>query len=311
MTPRIAVVMAAKNYARFLPQAVDSVLAQTFTDWELLIVDDGSTDATRQVVKPYLKDSRIRYAQSDQLGQSRAKNLGVRLTTAPLVAFLDADDAWMPTKLAEQFAVLESCPQVGVCYTSRLLIDDAGRRTPMNPQSVPKAYSGKVRAEMFTKNFVCFSSVMVRRLVFDHVGGFDENLDLAIDYDFWLRVAKHYEFQSIPAPLVLYRTGHGNLSAKLSDRVLTADVIMTRSLDHHDLATEVDCKTIGEGYASTYRSLAFTLRRAEPRMAIHWYLRAFRHANRLIALKGIFGTLRDCLRHGMLASTGPNASVNR
>lgn len=77
MTPAVSIVMAAKNYARFLPEAVDSILAQSFADWELMIVDDGSTDTTPAAVKPYLVDTRVKYIRSDRLGQSRAKNLGL------------------------------------------------------------------------------------------------------------------------------------------------------------------------------------------------------------------------------------------
>src|SRR5689334_7758202 len=105
MTPLVSVVMAAKNYARFLPAAVESVRAQTHTRWELLIIDDGSADHTPEAVRPFLADARIRYIRSDRLGQPRAKNLAVGLSRGPLVAFLDADDAWLPTNLEKQLAV--------------------------------------------------------------------------------------------------------------------------------------------------------------------------------------------------------------
>ena len=110
MTPRVSVVMAAKNYARFLPAAVESVLAQTFADWELLIIDDGSTDDTPEAVRPFLADPRVRYFRSDRLGQPRAKNLGIGLSRGEFVAFLDADDAWLPTKLEKQLALFARRP---------------------------------------------------------------------------------------------------------------------------------------------------------------------------------------------------------
>src|SRR4051794_13000868 len=99
MTPLVSVVMAAKNYARFLPAAVESVLSQTSADWELLIIDDGSSDDTPAAARPFLTDRRIRYFRSDRLGQPRAKNLGIGLSRGACIAFLDADDAWLPTKL--------------------------------------------------------------------------------------------------------------------------------------------------------------------------------------------------------------------
>src|SRR5437879_6311489 len=124
MTPCVSVVMAAKNYARFLPMAVRSVQAQSFPNWELLIVDDGSTDGTKHVVKPFLNDTRIRYVESDRLGQSRAKNLGVRLSRGDLIAFLDADDAWRPTKLTKQLQAMELDGRIGVVACERELIDE-------------------------------------------------------------------------------------------------------------------------------------------------------------------------------------------
>jgi glycosyltransferase involved in cell wall biosynthesis len=119
MPPTVSVVMAAKNYARFLPAAVDSVFAQTMPDWELIVVDDGSTDATPAAVRPYLGDPRVRYVRSDRLGQPRAKNLGARLSRGAFIAYLDADDVWLPTKLEKQLAVLAANPAVGVCFSPR------------------------------------------------------------------------------------------------------------------------------------------------------------------------------------------------
>ena len=136
--PTVSVVMAAKNYAAFLPEAIDSLLAQTFPDWELVIVDDGSTDATPAVVRPYLADSRIRYFRSDVLGQSRAKNLGIGFSRGEFIAFLDADDAWFPTKLAEQVELLRASPTVGVTYTQRELIDETGRSLGFRHNTEPR-----------------------------------------------------------------------------------------------------------------------------------------------------------------------------
>ena len=112
--PLVSVVMAAKNYARFLPAAVESVFAQTFADWELLVVDDGSSDDTPAAVRPYLSDPRLRYLRSDRLGQPRAKNLGIGLSRGEYVAFLDADDAWERTKLGKQLALFRNRPDVGL-----------------------------------------------------------------------------------------------------------------------------------------------------------------------------------------------------
>jgi glycosyltransferase involved in cell wall biosynthesis len=210
MTPLVSVVMAAKNYARFLPLAVESVLAQTFADWELLVIDDGSTDATPATVRPFLADRRVRYFRADRLGQPRAKNLGIGLARGEFVAFLDADDAWEPTKLDKQLAVFRDNPDAGVVFCKRSLMDEKGKLIHANPQATPPR--GRVLPRMFVQNFVCFSSAVVRRAVFAHVGRFDPQWDLAIDFDLWLRVSRHHGFDFVDEELVQYRTGHGNLS---------------------------------------------------------------------------------------------------
>ncbi len=309
MTAQVSVVMAAKNYARFLPEAIESVFSQSFANWELVIIDDGSTDATPYVARPYLTDSRVRYFHSDHLGQSRAKNLGVHLARGRLVAFLDADDAWEPTKLEEQVARFEACPEVGVVFCKRSLMDETGAVIPTKPASgFP---TGLVLPHMFTQNFVCFSSCMVRREVFSHVGGFDPEWDLSIDYDLWLRVAKFYRFDCVNEELVRYRTGHGNLSKKLRDRVDTAISIMRRSVSRQGVGEEVPRRVIADGHASTCQTMAYTMRPSEPIAALRWYLRALRWpARRLISLKGIAASTLAALQPHRTGSSPENATEN-
>src|SRR5262245_54352300 len=127
MTPAVSVIIATYNYGRFLAGALVSALGQTFRDLEVLVIDDGSTDDTGEAVRPYLADPRVRYHRTEHVGQSAAKDLGVRLARAPLVAFLDADDVWLPHKLERQVALFGADPGLGVVYTRRLLIDENGR----------------------------------------------------------------------------------------------------------------------------------------------------------------------------------------
>lgn len=300
----VSIVMAAKNYARFLPMAVESVRAQTFPDWELLIIDDGSSDETPRVVQPFLVDSRIRYVRSDVLGQSRAKNLGIGLSRGEFVAFLDADDAWLPTKLEKQLAVFRERPALGVVYCRRSLIDESGQTLVAKPRAaVP---TGRVLSAMFVQNFVCFSSAMVRREVFSRVGTFDPQWDLAIDYDLWLRVAKHYEFDFVDEELVLYRTGHGNLSKKLSDRVATALSIMHRAED--GMAGCVKA----EGYAATYRTIGYVMRESEPDVSLKLYWKALRQPHkRLLSAKGMVASLLALVRGKRTPGAAENATINR
>jgi glycosyltransferase involved in cell wall biosynthesis len=308
MLPAVSIVMAAKNYARFLPTAVESAIAQTVTDWELLIVDDGSTDATPAAVRPFLADKRIRYFRSDRLGQPRAKNLGAGLARAEVIAYLDADDAWLPTKLEKQLALLAAKPEVGVCFCRRHLIDEAGNQRPANDPVFPR---GQVLAPMFIRNFVCFSSAVVRRSVLDRVGGFDPQWDLAIDYDLWLRAARHTEFDCVDEELVLYRTGHGNLSKKLSDRVATAVSIMARHTDRLGLNQELPKDVVAEGFASTCRTMAYVMRDSEPLTAAQWYLKAIAWpGRRWLAAKGLAASGVMWARGKREPGSAENATAN-
>ena len=312
MTPRVSIVMAAKNYARFLPMAVESVRAQTFADWELLIIDDGSRDDTPQAVRPFLTDPRVRYVRSDSLGQSRAKNLGIGLSRGEFVAFLDADDAWLPTKLEKQLA--RFIPSVGVIYSRRLLMDEDGRVAKPQAASATDE-STRRRTEvappsMFVQNFVCFSSAVVRREVFARVGAFNPEWDLSIDYDLWLRVGTHYEFACVDEPLVLYRTGHGNLSKKLADRVATAMAIMHRAESHYRI--DETREAIAEGYASTCRTIGYVMRSSEPLTAAKWYWKGLRWPHgRFASMKGLAASLLAWLRGKRIPGAAENATMNR
>jgi glycosyltransferase involved in cell wall biosynthesis len=309
MRPTVSVVMAAKNYAGFLPAAVESVQAQTFADWELLVVDDGSSDHTPDAVRPFLGDSRVRYFRSDRLGQPRAKNLGIGLSRGEFVAYLDADDAWQPTKLEKQLALFRQSPEVGVVFCRRSLIDEAGNALPAKPSPTPPR--GRVLRDLFVQNFVCFSSVVVRRRVFEHVGGFDPQWDLAIDYDLWLRVARHHAFDFVDEELVLYRTGHGNLSKKLSDRVATAMSIMHRAESRYAVADEVAAGVIAEGYASTCRTIGYVMRASEPLTAARWYLKGLRWASGWKAsAKGLVAAALGMLKRNRVSGSAENATAN-
>ena len=309
MKPFVSVVMAAKNYARFLPAAVESVRTQTFTDWELVIIDDGSTDDTPAAVQPFLSDPRVRYFRSDRLGQSRAKNLGIGLSRGEYIAFLDADDAWLPTKLEKQLTLFEGRPEIGVVYCRRKLMDEAGKILPAKPQAA--MHRACVLTEMFVQNFVCFSSAMVRRRVFEHVGSFDPLWDLSIDYDLWLRVARHHGFDFVDEELVLYRTGHGNLSKKLSDRVATALSIMHRAEGRYGIVDEVPPAVLNEGYATTFRTLGYVMRGPEPRTAARWYLKALRWpSRRLLSAKGLAASMLAIVKRKRTAGSAENATVN-
>ncbi len=271
MIPAVSVVIATYNYAHYLRAAVESALRQSFPSLEVVVVDDGSTDATPHVVRPLLSDPRVRYERTAHGGVAAAKNAGVRLARAPLVAFLDADDVWMPSKLARQAALFRADPGLGVAYTRRWLIDEHGRRLEYQQ---PPLFRGRVLDQLFRTNFVTFSSAMVRRAVLDEAGPFDEGLALAVDYDLWLRVALRHRFDYVDEPLVEYRTGHANLSSRTVERLATALRVMHRFLDEFGGREVIDPAAVRYAEAETCYHIGLARRPASRLSALPWYLRA-------------------------------------
>jgi glycosyltransferase involved in cell wall biosynthesis len=254
VSPAVSVVIATYNYGRYVGSAIESVQAQSFRDWELIVVDDGSTDNTQQVLARYAQDKRIRISTQSRQGQPAAKNAGIELTRAPLVAFLDADDQWFPTKLAKQVPLFED-EYVGVAYCRRLLMGPDGESIPVQQ---PELYRGDVLEQIFYSNaFICFSTLVMRRSLLEEVGGFSD-IPLAIDYDLLLRVAGECDFDYVDEPLVRYRTGHGNLSRRTEERLGIALSIMDRAVEVY--ADRIPAQVVRQAYAETYANLGLASR---------------------------------------------------
>lgn len=207
--PKISVVIPTYNAINYLPEAVGSVLRQSFTDFELIIVDDGSTDNTAQWVSQ-LQDDRINLICQAHQGKSVARNAGVEAAKADYIAFLDADDIWETAKLEQQFNYLQTHPNIGVVYAWTAIADEDGIPTG---HLVASTLEGDVWEELIQKNILaCGSTPMVRASCFKTVGLFNRNLPYAQDWDMWLRLAAKYHFGVIPIPCVRYRCHAGNSS---------------------------------------------------------------------------------------------------
>ena len=212
-TPAVSVVLATRNQARWLADTIASVQAQTVSDWELVIVDDGSTDDTPAVAARFGGDHRIRYLRGAHRERAVARNWGVATATAPLLAFLDGDDRWHPRKLAAQRAALTAAPAAPLCYTVARFVDPQGRFLGHCKPS--RLERGDVFAALARANFLILSSVVVRRAAFERAGGFDEGLAPlgCEDWDLWLRLALQGPVVAVPEPLTDYRV-HGANTAR-------------------------------------------------------------------------------------------------
>ena len=193
--PRFSVLMAAYNVAGMIGEAIASVQAQTERDWELIVVDDGSTDDTAARVQPFLADPRVRLIRQENRGLSGARNTALGAARAPLISILDADDLYLPSYLETMGNALERDGGAGFAYTDPWLLDDftgrirrrsgmADQRPPVPPPADPRA----LLLELVERNFV-FVAATVRRSAFEAVGDFDTRLRSCEDYLLWLRIA--------------------------------------------------------------------------------------------------------------------------
>ena len=186
-------------------EAVDSVLAQTVSDYELIVVDDGSTDGTARRLRDY--GARLTVLTESRQGVAAARNLGARRASGKYLAFLDSDDLWHPRKLQRQIDFMEQNPDVEICQTEEIWIRNGVR---VNPRRKHRKPSGDIFRPSLELCLVSPSAVMMRRELFDRVGGFDESLPVCEDYDLWLRISKDTEVPLIPQALVTKRGGHAD-----------------------------------------------------------------------------------------------------
>lgn len=212
-SPTLSIVMPTHNRAGYISIAIESVLQQTYQDWELLIVDDGSTDDTKSVVEPFLKrDARIRYIHQDQnKGIAFTRNNGVAQARGRYIAMLDSDDAWAsPDKLARQIAVLNADPELGIIGTWLEIIDEKGVHTGQQ-LSYAQDDAG-IRSKEIYKNAFAQSSVIFRKEAFEKAGGYDGRFVVTDDHDLWLKIGRSYRFATLPSYDLLYRKHSGNIT---------------------------------------------------------------------------------------------------
>jgi len=206
--PRVSVVIPTYNSSDLVVQAVASVLAQSYADYEIIVVDDGSTDNTRNVLAPYA--DRIRYVWQENQERSAARNRGIRLACGELVAFLDADDVWLSGHLEQHVTALDDNPEAVLAYSSVQFIDTDGLPTKYHGHPHLGAVGGQTVVQSAYPR-LCFGcamftcGVVVRRSAFDRAGLFDTHLNLGEDWEMWIRLARQGAFVYVPRVLSQYR----------------------------------------------------------------------------------------------------------
>ena len=211
----VSVVIPAHNAEKYLRETIDSVIAQTYKNLEIIVVDDGSTDRTQNILAEY--GDKIRVVRQSNKGSAAARNAGVAVARGTWVCFLDADDIWLPDKVALQ---VERCNGTIISYTDTVCFGDA-MVGEIRRSSFESAYSGKVLKELLVGNFIGMSTVMIRRDVFNHYGGFDESYVTCEDWPLWMNVCAEHELGYLPEAVVRYRV-HRKSKTMLSRRTHAA-----------------------------------------------------------------------------------------
>jgi glycosyltransferase involved in cell wall biosynthesis len=235
MSPLVSVVIPAYNCGRFIEAALSSARAQTYTNFEIIVVDDGSTDGTAAVVRRVMaSDARLRFITQENAGVALARNRAIDEAKGTLIAPLDADDVWHPSKLEKQVRMLLASPaEVGVIYCWARVIDDHGDVVHVRPARL--AFNGYVYANLILGNFLSNASTpLIRRSVLTQVGGYDPGFRARSaqgmeDIDLYLKLAKVCEFRIVPELLVGYRLTPTSMSMDVAQMQRSVEIHMQRA----------------------------------------------------------------------------------
>lgn len=290
--PIVSVVIPTHNRAHYLFEALESVFAQSFQNLEIIVVDDGSTDGTREQLKPLAAANKLRYQYQQKQGVSAARNLGVELAQGAYIAFLDSDDLFQPPKLEKQLALFESDPELGFVHSNFSKFNDRGEDLGYRNTA---RYQGWIYPWMLGEWSVLMapSCMLARREVLLDVGGFDETISLGEDIDLWRRIAMRYRIGVVPEALSKVRVHPGNASKskqraaeefrRVLDKAFLEDSDLTTAFRRRAYAkmhTNVGQNVLGEG---NRESMGF-VRRQSLRALSFWPL----ELNALLALLASF-----------------------
>jgi len=257
MPPKVSVIIPTYNRARLLAEAINSVINQTFQDFEIIVADGSSTDNTKEVALGF--GSKVKYFNEEHTGlPASGRNLGLRNASGDLIAFLDSDDAWLPEKLEKQVQYLQTRPQYHIVYSNAWMVDSAGKRKHLFVK--PGMFKdGNIFRDLIKLNFVTILTVLMRKEVFQKIGFFREDPSVLEDYEYWLRAAQHFEFGFIDEPLALYKDHVGGFSKKQNYGLLKQNIL--KSLLEDSKTKDNYKEDIIDSYYDSYlNSAAYFLR---------------------------------------------------
>lgn len=258
--PKVSIIIPTFNGSRYLTQTIDSVLNQTFKNFEVIVVDDGSTENISTILSSYSKQ--INYIYKKRTGPAATRNAGIILSKGEYVALLDHDDIWLPEKLEIEVEFLNNNPQCGLVYTYPRLIDSEGKIIEHEPPS--HFPCGSVFIDFLKRNRITtFSATMIRKKVFDSLGFLDERKEVMTcdDYDMWLRITDFFEIQFSPKRTVYYRLHDNNLVKDFDQNFSAHLTIFKKAISTCDSIKKIPKtqlkKIISEHLFEQYNTFAF------------------------------------------------------
>ena len=224
----ISVIIPTYNRAHLIAKAISSVLDQTYHDFELIVVDDGSTDNTMEVINGF-NDPRIRYIRHDKnKGAAAARNTGIKAAIGSYIAFQDSDDEWLPDKLEKQLqAFNDASPKVGVVYSGVWRIVE-GNKIIYTGYPDKKKEDGDLHYSLLKKGTIYLQSAMIKKECFDKAGMFDEEIPAAEDWELWIRISKYYHFKYVKEPLTQIYYTPGSLATEIDKNVIAFQLILMK-----------------------------------------------------------------------------------
>ena len=223
--PKVSIIIPTYNREKFIGRALESVLAQTYKDFEIIVIDDGSIDNTREVLTPYNKQ--IKYVYQKNGGSSSARNRGIQESTGEYIAFLDSDDIWMPEKLAIQVDILDKNKNIGIVHTKMLMFNNKGERIGVKPE---KPTGKNFRELIEIAGDLPTSSVLTRKECFEKAGLFDTNLKTIQDFDMWLRISQFYDIYEYTEKSLAHYFRHGQQNTSKRVNILEGLVILNKKI---------------------------------------------------------------------------------
>jgi glycosyltransferase involved in cell wall biosynthesis len=223
MSIKVSVIIPAYNSAQFIVETLESVFAQTYNDYEIIIVDDGSTDNIKEILQNYM--SKIRYIYKVNGGPASARNVGIKNADGEYIAFLDSDDLWLPEKLKEQMECFQNNPDIGLVYCDNIRFNE--NSIYQKKDNIYQPTNGYIFFKLLEGNFITNSTVIVKKKCLEEVDYFDEDINLisSEDYDMWLRISRVFNVGYVKKPLVKYRVRGKGLARSNIDRAYNAQLL--------------------------------------------------------------------------------------